>query len=150
MLEIMFELENVDDVPHEFDLGHISLLDGDVKITSKNKAPSQSMMIFLSVSNFLFIVRSLLQSNKKSMSFTGDDSSFTLLFKEEKGGLIQIYEKGKVVFKVEPEELIRSLWVSSKKFYDKYANLMEGSGAAKEDWDMAMDSFYRAFEYLRL
>lgn len=140
MLNIYFELKNIDSNIHEFDLGHLTINDGVTEITSKFHSPCQSFMIFTSISHFLFTLEKLSSSSKK-IEFGADDSSFRLFLKMNKSKEVKINDMFGNIIETGLDELLKVTWDSVNRFYEKYADQLQGTGAAKEDWDDSMFSF---------
>lgn len=148
--KITFELEQTEDnFVHEFDLGHITITYGSASITSKEKKPSQAMMIFTSISHLLFVIRKLYSSHKvKTMEFGADDSSFTIYFRKI-GSNIEIYNRISSII-VAKEVFLNEVWKKVKKINDQHLNNLVGSGAAKGDLEAEIELFNQAFDYTNM
>jgi len=145
MLELKIEVEAIEREIHEFELGHMIFSDQSIEISSKNKSPGQAMMIFLSVSSLLFSIQSLFTSeDQKKAIFSGDDSSFSLTFKKINGEEVEIWGHDSII-RASKIELVEAVWKAVNQLYDKYALVLTGSGAAKEDWDRSMAQFKNSF-----
>ena len=147
MLKFVFSISHQSSEIHEFDLGHLAVLNEHAKITSEGKEPDQGMMIFISVSQLLYVIEQLISSKKNAaFEFNGADSSFSIVFKRYNDGTIGLWNSQKLFAKTTAEELIVSVWKGVRDFYEKYAENLIGSGAAKEDWDMGMARYYEKFK----
>ncbi|RZK31450.1 MAG: hypothetical protein EOO61_18005 [Hymenobacter sp.] len=107
-----------------FEMGHIDIVNDGIIISSRDKHPDQSMMIFLSVTDLLDKVRKILSSKSlATITFSSTDSSFELLLKS-KGNTITIMGKISSI-QVKKGELANSLYENASEFYNKYGQILE-------------------------
>ena len=118
MLEIRFSLAPIDDDLSEFELGDIEIKIENQIISSKNKSPNQSMMIFISISELLSGTTRMINSKEQEYRFVGVGSSFTFLLrkKKTKKRAYLIYRKHK--YEVSLIEFAIELQRSVKDFLD--------------------------------
>ncbi len=141
MVDFEFSVSLIDDDVHEFDLGDIKVSSDDTVISS-SEGNCGTMMIFISLSELLYGISSLLKNRKKSrFEFVGTDSSFRLLFEYDGKGSVSIFNSDRKRIDVGSSELFDSLGSSVRAFYDKYCQNMNGTGAAKADLESALDKY---------
>jgi hypothetical protein len=107
-----------------FELGGISITIDNIEISSKNKIPDQSMMIFLALSDLLTGIKNLWNGKNKIFKFIGNDSSFTILFKVKKSNTLELTYENKsfdVDFTLFRDECLKAI----DNFYLKYAAKMK-------------------------
>jgi hypothetical protein len=155
MFHIEFCLSSSHEV-HEFDLGDIEVMIDSKVISSKNRIPDQSMMIFLSASNLLDgLVDLCLNKKRKQFEFTGIDSSFLLIFRrserrknkgiknkgrKNENDEIEIYYQGEKIGKVDAVEILKTTFKAVNNFYTKYGERLLGSGAVRLDLKDSIES----------
>ena len=107
-----------------FDLGDIEIIGLDSIISSKEKLPSQSMMLFISICELLDKIRNVLANKRvKYLIFSSVDSSFGLRISREKENII--LSDGNNEVKASIKELYLSLYASCASFYDEYSYVLE-------------------------
>ena len=114
ILKIKFALNPIDDEVSEYELGDMDILIGDKTITSRNKTPDQSMMIFLSISDMLYGMRILMENKQNSFYFNAIDSSFAIYFARQNEQIKIAYQKD--VFIVELLEFASTLYNNAEEF----------------------------------
>lgn len=125
MIQFAFKLYPYDDgVISPVEMGHIDVSDGDIVITSRNKKPDQSMMLFLTLSNLLDVVRNIILSKfSKKATFSSVDSSFELYFKVNNQ---DVYVMGSSqMIKSTKHDIADSLYMAAFEFYTKYSLSLE-------------------------
>jgi len=132
MLKIQFQVIPTGEDVHEFDLGHFIIEADNEIVSSENRTPDQSMMIFIAASDLLGGVVNLLDKNQKWFEFNGCDSSFILNFIRNRKGEIEITHKKKIISTVDNKELINAAYNASNDLMQEYGQNLAGSGAAKE------------------
>lgn len=139
MYKITFSLSRIDDELSEFELGNIDIqIDGNV-ITSKNKTPSQSMMIFIAISDMLDGFRSMIEQKRKEYLFVGADSSFKILFKENKTGVSIVNEGNE--YKISLPEFARELQRESNHFFKEVTSQIDTTKSAISDLSDSLNKF---------
>lgn len=76
-VKFLFDDINMDEVSG-LELGDIVITREDLRCTSLNRNPNQSVMLFIVIPNFLNQIRKMFQSGKKETTITGIDSSYFL------------------------------------------------------------------------
>lgn len=88
-METKLTLLPIDDQLSGFDLGDFSLTHEGVTITSAGRTPSQSMMIFIFLSDLLDMLGALTKSYpKRAHKIIAADSSFSLVLKKSGQNLV--------------------------------------------------------------
>jgi hypothetical protein len=139
MYKITFSLAMIDAELSEFELGDIDIqIDGHV-ITSKNKTPSQSMMIFIAISDMLDGVRAMIEQKRKEYLFVGADSSFKILFTQNKTGVSIVNEGNE--YKISLPEFARELQRESNKFFNAVTSQIDTTKGAMSDLSDSLNKF---------
>lgn len=118
MLKISFYITPIDNTISGFELGGIEIFHNENIISSKNKFPDQSMMIFISISDLLEGIISISKNKKQQFRFIGTDSSFIINF--EISNKYIFLESLDEKIKIEYDIFIENLYNSSLLFYEKY------------------------------
>ena len=130
MIKIYFSTNQIDENLSEFELGDIEIeIDGQI-ISSKNKKPDQSMMIFIAICDLLDGIKAMLKSRKKEFVFVGADSSFTLFFKQNKNNVYIIYNSKKYIvslieFALSLRDSVNSFLEENKRFLNKESGVIQ-------------------------
>jgi hypothetical protein len=90
--------------PSGFDLGDMSVTGGLGTADSAGRTPDQGMMIYLSVTQLLDSLRAFLSGNGKTLTFTGVDTSFSLVFRRSKDGISVAFKDG-IIARTASDEL---------------------------------------------
>ena len=139
MYKIKFSLAPIDAELSEFELGNIDIqIDGSV-ITSKNKTPSQSMMIFIAVSDLLDGVSTMIEQKRKEYLFVGADSSFKVLFRQNKTGVSIVNEGNE--YKISLPEFTKELQRESNNFFKEIISKIDTSKGAIADLSDSLNKF---------
>jgi hypothetical protein len=117
-MEFIFTVNPIDEEWTGFELGDIEIVTENVVISSRNKAPSQSMMVFLALSSLLDGLRDLRQPGGKTFRFNGIDSSFSILFTIENDSTLSL-KNGNFVDVVELSEFYHELLAAAKIFCEQ-------------------------------
>ena len=114
-MKFIFLRSDMQSPPHSFDLGDISVIDNDIKISSLEDE-RYKMMIYISIVD---LIDSLLETvrTKHSTEFCGTDSSFYLKFKYD-GKFIKIERKG-ISIKKSAHEILKELKIGIDQFLNK-------------------------------
>lgn len=145
--EIEIELANFSDEVSSFTLGHMILTYGAKTISSKDKIPNQSMMIFISLSQLLDDLRLfLISNNRESYNFVGVDSSFQFyLFKAKK--MIELKDsKHELICVVSETQIVESFWKGISNFLLKYSSCLGRDEIVYEDLKNSVLDFKGQFK----
>ncbi len=139
MYKVTFSLARIDAELSEFELGNIDIqIDGHV-ITSKDKTPRQSMMIFIGISEMLDGVRTMIEQKRKEYLFVGPDSSFKVLFKQNKTGVSIVNEGNE--YKITLPEFAKELQRESNKFFKEVSSQIDTTKGAMWDLSDSLNKF---------
>jgi len=139
MYKITFSLARIDAELSEFELGNIDIqIDSDV-ITSKNKTPSQSVMIFIAISDMLDGIRAMIEQKRKEFLFVGADSSFKILFKQNKTG-VSIVNEGRE-YKISMPEFAKELQRAANNYFNEIASQIDTTKSAISDLSNSLNNF---------
>ena len=120
-----------------FDLGNITVRGTGLAISSAGKTPSQSMMIYLAITDLIEGTCQLCAGSRRVFEFIGADSSFRLLFTMNKNRSIVISGKDGVCSVVERGELLRSIQDALTCFLSDNANRLPKGAPALGDFEAA-------------
>lgn len=110
MLKIEIEFEDPDEELTGFNMGHMTF-HGDLgTVTSKNKTPSQAMMIVLSITELLDGLRRLTLTQSIQYEFIGDDSSFIVYFDKLEDGRISVRSRGQEITRSDEKSILTSVF----------------------------------------
>ncbi|MEU1564210.1 hypothetical protein ABZ504_27805 [Streptomyces mirabilis] len=104
MITVQFTVRPGQGDPSGFDLGDMSVTGGLGTADSAGRTPDQGMMIYLSATQLLDSLRAFLSGNGKTLTFTGVDTSFSLVFRRVKDG-ISVAFKDAVIARTASDEL---------------------------------------------
>jgi len=142
MIKINFTVDESDDGSvHEFDMGDMIFNIGGTEFSSKGQVPSQSMMIFIAISDLLYGLSSFLTKRQSSYEFIGTDSSFRLVFTRIKKGKICIKHASSNYDGIDEIELKNEVLKAAEGFIEQFNGNVQGSGAATCDLKSAIRDF---------
>jgi len=110
MLKIEIEFEDLDERLTGFNMGHMTFHGNIGTVTSKNKTPSQAMMILLSISELLSGLRRLTLTKSTQYEFIGADSSFIVYFDKLKNGKISVRSQGQEIIRSDAKNILTSVF----------------------------------------
>jgi len=139
MYKITFSLSQIDAELSEFELGNIDIQIDSNLITSKNKTPSQSTMIFIAISDMLDGVRTMVEQKRKEYLFVGADSSFKILFKQNKTGVSIVNEGNE--YKISLPEFAKELQRAGNNFFSEVASQLDTTKGAISDLSDSLNKF---------
>ncbi|CDG36526.1 hypothetical protein CTHBC1_1919 [Acetivibrio thermocellus BC1] len=117
-----------------FALGHIDVIFGEKTISSRNKIPDQSMMLFVTVTDLLDGYRKFYLSSKiEEYTCIGADSSFSISFKKANGNNISVEVGGEFLCEVNKNLLAKSIFEASSNFINRYINKLSKDDPVVED-----------------
>ena len=140
MIKFNFTVD-IDGSVHEFDMGDMVINVDQAKLSSKGQVPSQSMMIFIAISDLLDGLRIFLMKKKNNFEFIGADSSFRLLFSRGKKGLIRLNHANINYDGIDETELKNEVLIAAENFIGQFEENVQGSGAAVGDLISAISDF---------
>jgi len=144
---INFTLNSAGSEISGFELGNIDICIDDVEITSRNKFPSQAMMIFVSITDLLDCIRFLIENKKQRITFNATDSSFSLNFKKN-GKLINIENNNKKCV-ANLYDFSKVLYESAAMFSSAYLNKIKDVSVFSDlenslkDFEFTLKKYYR-------
>ncbi|MCW8879011.1 MAG: hypothetical protein OQJ89_05470 [Kangiellaceae bacterium] len=142
MIKINFTVEaDVDGSVHEFDMGDMVINIDGAEVSSKGQVPSQSMMIFIAITDLLDGLRSFLIRKKNGFEFIGSDSSFRLRFTRVKKGRIRLTHANINYDGIDETELKNEVLKAAEDFFGQFDGNVQGRGAATGDLSSAIRDF---------
>jgi hypothetical protein len=111
------------------------------KVSSENRNPDQSMMVFLTIVDLLDGLKKLL-INEKNKEFTmiGADSSFMIQFNRLTNNQIAISVDNKIIDEINEADLAFSIYNACSIFYEKYQYQLSDDGVG-QDIQLALRDF---------
>jgi len=144
MINFNFYIESIDDNLSGLEMGGMEIEIDGKKISSKNGQPSQSMMIFIALSDLLEGLVNLSKKNNKKFEFIGTDSSFKIFFEKKKKGILKIiYEEERI--EVNFKDFIQNCYQAVSLFYEKKLNKIDKDDAAMYDLKNSLKKFHSNF-----
>lgn len=102
---------------HPLSLGHISICNEDKLLTSKNRTPDQSMMIFLSIPLLLDDISRYFQGERHQIvHFVGTDSSFQFYLQRSKFKVKVFEQKMRLFIEADLEIFLNQVLSGTKSF----------------------------------
>lgn len=124
------------------DLGHMTFSGEFGSVSSNNRVPDQSMMIFISIVLLLDGLRKFLSKKQlKTYEFVGIDSSFSVRFKKVEKNKIVVMSKDKIISRISPKDLIQDILLGVQKFMQKVGNNLPEDDPVYEDLHAALQTF---------
>lgn len=124
-----------------FDLGHMIITSDNITISSCNRVPDQSMMIFPTIVDLLDGLRVFLKDKKiKQYKLVCADSSFAIFFKK-KGSDICIKVDDKIVSELNEKLLAKQIYKSCDNFFLEKKIYMSENDPLIEDVEAALSSY---------
>ncbi|MFF3321537.1 hypothetical protein [Streptomyces sp. NPDC002889] len=124
-----------------FDLGDMLCAGALGEASSVGNIPDQGMMIYPSVTLLLDGLISLLKSREKVLRFTGVDTSFGLVFKVDKKGLIAVSAEKKLLDRVSQGELVQTVLQAAQQLAASSLSQLPGADAVRDDYLAALKDF---------
>ena len=153
MLTIKFEMESnvIEEEIDSFSRGHITIRGKGNTLSSKDRIPDQSMMIFFAISQLLSEVK-MFMTNKDSQkyNFVGTDSSFQFLLIKKEKYLLLTDIKDDLIYKDLQSKMIEFIWKGVKDFIVKFACYLEHDGIIKNDLHISLEEFREEFNLFKL
>lgn len=140
MIKFNFTVDVVDSV-HEFDMGDMIINIDGAEFSSEGKVPSQSMMIFIAITELLDGLRVFLTKKNNNFEFIGADSSFRLLFSRVNKGEIRLNHANINYDGIDEAELKKEILKAAQGFIGQFDGNIQGSGAAAGDLRSAISEF---------
>lgn len=120
MMNVIFQFDDTDmDEVSGFELGDIIITKGDLRCTSLNRKPDQSMMLFLTIPDLLNQIKEMIESRKEEIMIMGVDSSYLLKITYKKD-MYSISDDKCVIKGIEQKELLDSVYQAARCIWDKY------------------------------
>lgn len=132
-----------------FDLGDMEVTGDDCVITSHGHAPSQSMMIYVAISDLIFGVSRLCLQKSGTYRFVGADSSFSLAFVLSKDGKVVISARSSAELKTDRVSILNALRESTDRFLGTLSNELPTADPVARDLGAARKSLFEALSALQ-
>ncbi len=127
--------------PSGFDLGDIFCESDLGWAGSTGHVPDQGMMIYPSVTLLLDGLSPLLRGREKVVKFVGVDTSFGLVFKRDRMGVISVSTKGEILGRVNQGELARAILQPAQKLAVSNLSQIPENDAVRVDYLAALNDF---------
>jgi len=145
-MKIDLTLLPVDSQLSGFELGDITLSHEGAELTSADHQPSQSMMIFIFLSDFLDLVLEIKKNSREATyRITATDSSFSLSLKKI-GKEISI-ENQNVKIVLPLEHFAQTLYSSIRDWLNPLKSRIDPTDSAMADLLDTLDKYQTAFEF---
>ncbi|MFI9588199.1 hypothetical protein ACIHCQ_41930 [Streptomyces sp. NPDC052236] len=141
MIRMTFSVRPGQGEPSGFDLGDI-FCEGDLgQAGSTGHTPDQGMMIYPSVTLLLDGLRPLLRDREKVVKFVGIDTSFALIFRRDRKGIISVSTKSEMLGRVSRGELAQTIFQSAQKLAVSNLSQLPEEDAVRLDYLAALNDF---------
>ena len=142
-MEIQFLFEDLDvDEVSGFEMGDIVIEKGDFQVSSTNRSPNQSMMLFITVPQWLKAMQKMIESKKQEIQVDGVDSSYILNVRRKKR-TYTICDDKYLIEGIEQGELLDSLYMAAERVWIQYGKYIQ-SDSVRCDFEHALEN-YRKF-----
>ena len=145
MFNISFTINNMTDHISGFDLGHISISSNDNIISSFNREPDQSNMVFLTIVEMLDGLRKFWQNKKtKEYKLVCVNSSFSILFVRKRSGLVNIEVDESTILDLHEKMLAKQVYDSCYSFYKECKIKMIEDDPIIEDIEESLQQYKKS------
>ncbi|MFJ1881888.1 hypothetical protein [Streptomyces sp. NPDC088137] len=134
MIKMRFSVRPGQGEPSAFDLGDIVCEGESGTVGSTGHAPDQGMMIYPSVTLLLDCLRMLVIDGRKSVSFTGSDTSFRLDFRSNNKGLVLVSANGRLLGKSSIEDLAYAFLRPAQELADGGLSRLPAGDPVRSDY----------------
>ncbi|MFE9116163.1 hypothetical protein [Streptomyces sp. NPDC007172] len=140
MIDFRFSVRPGQGAPSGFDLGDL-VCKGDLgEASSIGHVPDQGMMIYLSVTQLLDDLAAFLVGAGKTLTFTGVDTSFELVFQQGKKEISVAWKNGAIA-RVSHSDLAESVAEAASKLAGWGLASLPSQDAVKVDYLAALNNF---------
>lgn len=141
MIKIAFSVRPGQGDPSGFDFGDIVCEGESGKVGSAGHALDQGMMIYLSVTLLLDSLRALFAGERRTVSFTGSDTSFRLDFRRDKRGFVSVSARGELLGKPSLEELAYAVLRPAQELAEGDLSRLPAGDPVRSDYHSAVQEF---------
>lgn len=120
--------------PSGFDLGDIVCEGENGTMGTAGHTPDQGMMIYLSVTLLLDSLRTLVAGERKTVSFTGADTSFQLDFRRDNKGFVSVSAQGELLGKSSLEDLAYAALRPAQELAEKDLSRLPEGDPVRSDY----------------
>ena len=151
MIQFSFSLHTLEQSESSlsgFELGDIAVGDVTGMVSSANRSPSQSPMIFLAIVSLLDEVRQFMLKDGKAFTFVSSDSSFSIRFSCDLDCvLVSVHEELDIVTTM--HGLAQSIHSAASEFYHFHRHNFLVTSPVNEDLELALQDFTQLCEELK-
>lgn len=134
MISFMFELLHETGSINGYDLGHLTVQGENFLISSKQK--NQNMMIFLSLTDLLYGVKTVLVDSKEEYNFVGTGCSFQFFIKASNDYITLIsLDRKQTTNKIDKQYFINQVWNDANHFWQDCKPRADFSSSDKVSFD---------------
>lgn len=129
-----------------FSRGHMTIENKQGFVTSKERNPDQSMMIFFSIVELLDGLIQLFQDFRaKNYTFVGTDCSFQFFLKRQNNGIFMLTSGGKNFEEVNQSEILKAIWNGINNFLESYNQYINNTDIIAGDLADCLTEFKEVF-----
>ncbi|MGI8521632.1 MAG: hypothetical protein ACR2MC_13730 [Actinomycetota bacterium] len=115
-------------------------------MTSKNRVPDQSMMLFSSIVELLDGLRRFFRNARvEGYTFVGTDCSFEFAVRRTRNGLFLLTSGSQEIDTASREEIVRAVWEGVRAFLDRYQDELDRTDIVADDLKCALAEFRVSF-----
>ena len=135
MIKIKFSVRPGQGEPSGFDLGDIVFEGESGTVGSAGHTPDQGMMIYLSVPLLLDGLRTLITGERRTVSFTGADTSFRLDFRCDSKRFVSVSANGRL------EDLAHTVLCQAQSLAQRDLSRLPTEDPVRTDYLSALQAF---------
>jgi hypothetical protein len=141
VIKIKFSVRPGQGEPSGFDLGDIVFEGESGTVGSAGHTPDQGMMIYLSVPLLLDGLRTLITGERRTVSFTGADTSFRLDFRCDSKRFVSVSANGRLLEKVSLEDLAHTVLCQAQSLAQRDLSRLPTEDPVRTDYLSALQAF---------
>lgn len=147
-IKITFELlDRSSESISSFSRGHIIIKIDNFFLSSKQRQPDQSMMLFPAAIQLLDGTRMLIKNKQiESFEFVGDDSSFIFFLRKQDHSMISIESMDGKKSQVPINDLVSSVWQGIQELLKKQGQYLSQEEIIYSDFHYALQKFMKEFK----
>ncbi|MFD0291179.1 hypothetical protein [Streptomyces sp. NPDC127118] len=134
MIKMKFSVRPGQGEASGFDVGDIVCEGESGTVGSAGHAPDQGMMIYPSVTLLLDCLRTLVTDGRKSVSFTGSDTSFRIDFRSNGKGFVSVSANGQLLGKCSIEDLAYEVLRPAQELADGDLSRLPAGDPVRSDY----------------
>lgn len=137
-ISFLFEEFDVGEITG-FELGDIIIEKGDFQVSSTDRNPNQSMMLFITIPVLMDSVRKMIEDKQQETEIEGVDSSYVLKVKRKRNAYY-ISDDKHLIGGIEQRELLNGVYIAAERVWNQYGRYIQ-SDSVREDFRDALERY---------